>query len=43
MIDLFKNVSSYIIPKTCIKEIEACLGLMQDVPDQDHTFLGDVY
>ena len=35
MIDLFKNVSSYIIQKTCIKAIEVCPGLMQDVPDQD--------
>ena len=35
MIDLFKNVFSYIIRKTCIKAIEVCRGLMQDVPDQD--------
>ena len=37
MIDLFKNVSSYIIGKMCIKAVEVCLGLMYDVPDQYRT------
>ena len=37
MIDLFKNVSSYIIRKMCIKAIEVCSGLMYDVPDQYRT------
>ena len=37
MIDLFKNVSSSIIQKMCIKATEACPALMYDVPDQYRT------
>ena len=37
MIDLFKNVSSYIIRNMCIKAIEVCSGLMYDVLDQYRT------
>ena len=33
MIDLFKNVSSYIIRKMCIKAVEVC----PDEPDQYRT------
>ena len=34
MIDLFKNVSLYIIQKMCIKAIEVCPCLTDNVPDQ---------
>ena len=37
MIDLFKNVSLYIIRKMCIKSIEVCPCLIGAVPDQYRT------
>ena len=38
MIDLFKNMSSYLIQKMCIKAIEVCPSLMYEVPDQYKTW-----
>ena len=37
MIDLFKNVSLYIVRKMCIKSIEVCPCLIGAVPDQCRT------